>query len=223
MKYKFKKGVFTLLLAGLLSACASQGNVQVKADQNSVEALQQTRSELQLTFSHLSELWWQRAGELSTGASDLPLISNDAATITEINRVLTSKNTELTQKLAQLNQKVELRKRDELEGTKLKLAIKYGGFKAKNQGKSQALATSHINLVQGETQLWRVVTKKGLVLPEMKVTLSEKNDLFIEGQLISQLQAGDYFPSFITSVTVYGQQIYAVGQLDMMLVPELSP
>jgi len=226
MKIRLIKGVISILLVALVSACAS--NVKQKtstestANLSEINLLKQQRSELQFQFARLTDEWWQRSGELADTGSDLPLISNNPDTIREINRLLLQKNQVLRGKLKGLDQQVEARKRGELAGNKLTLMLQYAGYKKSHQEKSQAVAASQIELIQGETQLWQLYTKKGTALPSMEVTLSETNHLFIAGQLISQLDVNDETASFITSVILYGQQIYALGQLDMMLAPTIK-
>jgi len=226
MKIRLIKGVISILLVALVSACAS--NVKQKtstestANLSEINLLKQQRSELQFQFARLTDEWWQRSGELADTGSDLPLISNNPDTIREINRLLLQKNQVLRGKLKGLDQQVEARKKGELTGNKLTLLLQYAGYKKSRQEKSQAVAASQIELIQGETQLWQLYTKKGMSLPSMEVTLSETNHLFIAGQLIAQLDVNDETPSFITSVILYGQQIYALGQLDMMLAPTIK-
>lgn len=225
MKFSVIKAGLMALLLGLLSACANNGvstSSTGLASNDQVKELKQKRSGLQLEFSQLTQAWWQRAGQLAQTSSDLPLISNDANTLKQINRVLEQKNHELKQKIAQLDAKVSARKQGLLAGTRLALKLKYAGYKAAQQDKAQAVASNQIDLVQGETVFWSLYSKRGAPLPSMKVTLSEKNDLFIEGQLIAQLDANIETPAFITSVTLYGQQIYALGKLDMMLEPHIT-
>ena len=226
MTIRIIKGVISLFLVVLVTACASNTKQKTSAlnidSQSEVTQLKQQRSQLQFQFASLADEWWQRQGELVDTGSDLPLISNNPATISEINQLLIQKNKDLKQKLITLNQQVEARKRGELAGNKLSLTLKYGGYKAVQQEKAQAVAPSNINLVQGETLLWTLYSKKGVALPSMRVTLSETNQLFIAGQLIAQLDVDYPTLSFITSVTLYGQQIYAAGQLDMMLAPTIK-
>ena len=100
--------------------------------------------------------------------------------------------------------------------------MKYAGYKGVNQTKAQAVASSQVSLVQGESTTWSLQSKKGDALPIMRITLSETNQLFIEGQLIAQLETETPTPSFITSVTLYGKNIFAVGKIDMMLAPTIE-
>ncbi|EAQ65769.1 hypothetical protein MED121_09393 [Marinomonas sp. MED121] len=225
MTFRLIKAGLSLLLIGLLSACAnnpSQPASQNQPTYSEVDELKLKRSQLQFEFARLTELWWQRAGQLVETSSTLPLWSNDPETIIEINRVLVVKINQLKQYIAELDEKVMARKKGELAGGKLTLTLKYGGYKATNQDKALAVAKTSIKLVQGETQLWAMFTKTGQALPQMWVTLSDNNDLFIDGQLIAQLEKSKELPSFITSVTLYGNQIYAAGKLDMMLAPEFA-
>jgi|GEM_PF-2267387 len=227
MNTKLLKAGLGALLIILVTGCTSQvkpfqTQAKIEPPLDEVQLLKQKRSQLQFQFSRLTDEWWQRSGELASTQSELPLLSNNPDTIVEINRVLKNKNEALTKKLIALNQKVEARKRGDVEGIKLNLALKYAGYKAANAEKSKAVQPSQINLVQGETQLWQLYTKQGLVLPRVAVTLSEANQLFIENQLIAQLELDKPSSNFITSVTLYGQQIYAAGQLDMMLAPTIA-
>ncbi|OUR67059.1 hypothetical protein A9Q77_10695 [Marinomonas sp. 42_23_T18] len=226
MTIRVIKGVLSILLVVLVSACASNAKQNTSrsdvANLSEINLLKQQRSELQFQFSRLADEWWQRRGELTDTGSDFPLISNNPDTINEINRLLRQKNNELQQQLKVLDQQVEARKRGELAGNKLTLLLKYAGYKKSHQEKSQAVVASQIELMQGETRIWSLYSKKGVALPSIRVTLSETNHLFIAGQLIAQLDVNEETPSFITSVTLYGQQIYAVGQLDMMLAPTIK-
>lgn len=226
MTIRVIKGVISILLVALVSACSSNAKQQTSdlntGTQSEINLLKMQRSKLQSQFASLTDEWWQRRGELFDTGSDLPLISNNPDTINEINRLLTQKNNELRQKLETLNQKVESRKRGELAGNKLNLTLKYAGYKETHQEKAQAVVANQIELMQGETQLWQLYSKKGKALPSMRVTLSETNNLFIAGQLITQLEIDEETPSFITSVTLYGEDIYAKGQLDMMLAPTIK-
>lgn len=227
MNIKLIKAGFSALLIILVTGCTSQvkqPQTQAKIEPvlDELQRLKQQRSQLQFQFSRLTDEWWQRSGELASTQSELPLLSNNPDTISEINRVLKVKNDALVAKLILLNKKVEARKRGELEGVKLNLSLKYAGYKAVNSEKSKAVKASQINLVQGETMLWQLYTKQGFALPRVPVTLSEANQLFIENQLIAQLELDGPSSSFITSVTLYGQQIYAAGQLDMMLAPTIA-
>ena len=227
MNIKLIKAGFSALLIILVAGCTSQvkqPQTQAKVEPvlDELQRLKQQRSQLQFQFSRLTDEWWQRSGELASTQSELPLLSNNPDTISEINRVLKVKNDALVAKLILLNKKVEARKRGELEGVKLNLSLKYAGYKAVNSEKSKAVKASQINLVQGETMLWQLYTKQGFALPRVPVTLSEANQLFIENQLIAQLELDGPSSSFITSVTLYGQQIYAAGQLDMMLAPTIA-
>lgn len=226
MKISVLKGMIGILLVVLISACSSNAKQSAgalnAASQGDLEQLKAQRSQLQFQFSNLADEWWQRRGELFDSGSDLPLISNNPDTIREINRLLAQKNAELREKLTALNQTVASRKRGELAGNQLNLILKYAGYKAAHQEKAEAVVTSEIVLMQGETQIWQLYSKQGKALPSMRVTLSETNNLFIAGQLITQLDVNEETPSFITSVTLYGQDIYAKGQLDMMLAPTIK-
>lgn len=227
MNIKLLKAGLGVLLIILVTGCAGQvkppqAHTKIEPQLDELQRLKQQRSQLQYQFSRLTDEWWQRSGELASTQSELPLLSNNPDTINEINRVLKIKNDALVAKLVQLNKKVEARKVGELEGIKLNLSLKYAGYKAANANKSKAVQPSQINLVQGETLLWQLYTKQGLALPRVAVTLSETNQLFIENQLIAQLELDKPSSNFITSVTLYGQQIYAAGQLDMMLAPTIA-
>lgn len=227
MTTKRIKGMLTLLVVFLLSACGAnvkQETAQVNKVVQSDDILQlkQTRSQLQFELSSLSDEWWQRSGELDMTSSSLPLLSNNPETIGEINRELQQRVDALKMKIVALNNKVIARKRGELAGTQLTLRLKYAGYKGVNQTKAQAVASSQVSLVQGESTTWSLQSKKGDALPIMRITLSETNQLFIEGQLIAQLETETPTPSFITSVTLYGKNIFAVGKIDMMLAPTIE-
>ncbi|TBR43801.1 hypothetical protein CBF23_003480 [Marinomonas agarivorans] len=230
---------FNLLL---LSACA----VKQQSEHALVIAqLSQERSALQLQYANLSNELWQRANILLDTNSAFPMKSNDAEMLRQIKQDLSYQINQAKTRLTVLNQHVSDIKTGKVRGAKITLELQKGQW-LKREKQPVALVPTQRTLVAGEKAIWElfahlqpssttgasatthsaisstvsssaVSSTASNAIPKIEVILSQKGQLYIDGQKVASIALDKTTELNLRDVAVFAQQPFALGHLNLIL------
>ncbi|WP_191602041.1 hypothetical protein [Marinomonas algicola] len=211
------RGLILCVISSFFMGCS--GNTQptqsVLKEKNQVEL---SRSQLQIQLGKLADELWIRTGELIFTDSHLPLTSASQDTVQKIRDSLHQQIQVANEKIQAVNFRVAQRQQNKEAMSTLVIDLMNLDWNGVQPTFLQR--SNRLSIVQGESTRWNLENKEKKVI-SLKVTWSEKGELFIEGQAVLTVTSWIEPTPFVTSIRWFNGEVRSQGRLNLTLRPFL--